>query len=68
MENNEKKNEIVELLWTSEKDSRSSGNHGATTNGSGGTYNPGGCGGGCSGCTIACCCSIPSIITKWVCN
>lgn len=66
MENNEKKNEIVELLWTSEKDSRSSGNNGATVNGSGtGGDNKGGCG---CGCGIACCCSIPSIITKWVCN
>lgn len=68
MENNEKKNEVVELLWTSEKDSRSSGNHGATTNSSSsGSDNKGGCGCGC-GCGIACCCSIPSMLTKWLCN
>lgn len=70
MENNKKKNELEELLWTSEKDTRSSGNHGAITNGSrrgGESGCSGGCGGGCINCCIACC-SVPNMITKWICN
>lgn len=68
MENNKKKNELVELLWTSEKDTRSSGNHGAITNGSG-TGGESACTSGCDGinCCISCC-SIPNMITKWICN
>lgn len=61
--------DLVNLMWTSEKDVTSKTI--ATSSGKGKGKDHPGCGSGCGsnkgGC-IACCCSIPSIITKWLCN
>ncbi len=56
---------IIDLIWSVEEDKitplSTPSDDIEDGGGSGGT-------GGSGGSTIACCCSVPSIITKWLCN
>jgi hypothetical protein len=42
----------IDLIWSVEEDELTPDDHSMNAN---------------CGCAIACCCSIPSIITKWIC-
>lgn len=57
---------IIDLIWSvEENDSETNGDIIIINANCGG--NPGGCGSG-PGTPIACCCSVPSFFTKWICN
>lgn len=60
--NNAMMESVVDLMWTVEGDEPP-----ITILADDMSVNCGG-GGGKPGCAIACCCSVPSIITKWLCN
>lgn len=49
---------IIDLIWSVEEDEsidlKPDGDHNITAN--------------CSCCAVACCCSVPSVLTKWLCN
>lgn len=65
VKSNKNTKEVINLIWTSEKDITSKPI--ATSGGKGKGKDKDQPGGG-SCCCVACCCSVPSIITKWLCN